>query len=155
DPEKVAIVSSNVTLAVTPDEAQVLSLAGRMGELRLSLRSSDDVEKTTIRPMKPEDIRLGRINSGKAGNGDEEPGGKPLQFMVPPVELGATTTEPPPEPVKPKKPWSVTLINSDQVTKILFPEEDGEYSTVIQKTEAVQPTPKKKSATPAGPEGDK
>jgi pilus assembly protein CpaB len=156
DPEKVAIVSSNVTLAVTPEEASTLSLAARMGELRLSLRSQDDVEKVNIRTLKPEDIRAGRTSNSKgSGNGDDEPGGKPLAFSVPDVGATAPAPEPPPEPVKPKKPWTLKILNSDQQTTIQYPEDNGEFTTEFVKKDPVEPTPKKKSGTPAGPEGDK
>jgi pilus assembly protein CpaB len=155
DPEKVAIVSSNVTLAVTPEEAATLSLAAKMGELRLSLRSQDDVEKVTIRTLKPEDIRLGRVNSKGTGNPDDEPSGKPLPFMVPDVGAAAPPPEAPAEPVKPKKPWSITFLNGDQGTKVLFPEEDGEYSTVIQRKDPVEQNPKKKSVAQPASETEK
>ena len=156
DPEKVAIVSSNVTLAVTPEEAATLSLAAKMGELRLSLRSQDDVEKINIRTLKPEDIRAGRTGNSKgSGSADDDPGGKPLPLIVPEVGAVAPTPEPPPEPVKPKKPWSLTLLNSDQVTKVLFPEEDGEYSTVIQRKDPLEPNPKKKSGAQPASETEK
>jgi hypothetical protein len=157
DPEKPAIISSNVTLAVTPEEAATLSLAAKMGELRLSLRAQDDVEKVTIRTLKPEDIRQGRINGGKgSASPDDEPGGKPLPFVVPDVGAATPAPEPPPEPVKPKKPWSLTLLNSDQQTKVLFPaEEDGGFSTLIERKDPVEAHPKKKSAAQPAPETEK
>src|SRR5262249_29387012 len=49
DLEKKAIISSTVTLAVTPEESHVLALAAHMGELRLSLRPADDQEKVTVK----------------------------------------------------------------------------------------------------------
>src|SRR5262249_20994916 len=75
DVEKKAIISSNVTLAVTPDESQALSLAQQLGELRLTLRASDDTEKVTIRTLKPDDLRNNRIKSEKSGSAEEDPDG--------------------------------------------------------------------------------
>jgi pilus assembly protein CpaB len=158
DIEKKAIISSNVTLAVTPDEAQTLALAQKMGELRLILRNEEDQEKITIRTLKPEDIRTGRINKGGKGSGntEEEDGSKqPLGIKLPEVtDQPSTQPEPPPEPIKPKKPWRLTLINSGDVTKVDFLEEDNEFQTQIKKTDAVESKPSKKPAVP-GAEGEK
>ena len=42
----------NVSLAVTPEEAQILSLAKSHGEITLSLRSyNDNNEKVTLKPL--------------------------------------------------------------------------------------------------------
>jgi pilus assembly protein CpaB len=162
DPEKVAIVSSNVTLAVTPEEGQVLSLAQQMGELRLSLRPQDDQAQITVRTLKPEDIRTGHTKTQKGGTAaDEEPDApKGLGIgKVPDVGMTDPMTqpsEPPAEPVKRKKPWVLTIINSEQTTKAVFLEnEDEDFETQIQKSDAEQPRPNKKPAAQPAPEAEK
>jgi pilus assembly protein CpaB len=160
DSEKKAIISSNVTLAVTPEEAETLSLAQQMGELRLSLRNNEDNEKSTIRTLKPDDIRLGRINAKKDGS-EEEGGGSsgPAISKIPDVGMADPPmnppTEPAPEPVK-TKPHKLTIINGDSVTQVRYLPEEDDFQTEIRKTPDAgeQPKPKQPATQPAS-EGEK
>jgi pilus assembly protein CpaB len=157
DPEKKAIISSNVTLAVTPEEAATLSLAQQMGELRLSLRNNEDTDKSTIRTLKPDDIKLGRINNRKDGEDDPDAPKQPVIGKVPdvgPAEPTITQTQPEPEPVK-AKPHKLVIINSDNVTTVRFLPEEDEFKTDIKRSEAgEQPKPKQPQAQPV-PEAEK
>jgi pilus assembly protein CpaB len=157
DLEKKAIVSSTVTLAVNPDEAQALALAQTMGELRLSLRPQDDVETASVRTLKPEDLKNNRLKNSKKPGEDDDPdgprGGAAIS-KLPDVPTVEPTTQPelPTDPVKPKKPWVVTILNGDQQQRAHFREEDGEIRTEIQKTDIEAPKSKQpthdKSTTP-------
>jgi pilus assembly protein CpaB len=158
DPEKKAIISSNVTLAVTPEEAATLSLAQQMGELRLSLRNSEDQEKSTIRTIKPEDIRLGRINAKKDGS-EEEGGGSsgPAINKVPDVGMAdpMPPTQPEPEPIKREKPHKLVILNGDQTTVVRYLPEEDDFQTEIKKSDAgEQPKPKQPATQPTS-EGEK
>jgi pilus assembly protein CpaB len=154
DQEKIAIVSSTVTLAVTPEDAQVLSLAQQMGELRLVLRPNDDTENVSIRAVKPDDIRNNKAKNLRGGNtAEEDPDGKTGSALtkLPEIPGGAPGTPDalPIEPIKRKKPHSLTVMNGDSITKAVFlDEEDGEITTQIQKSDA-EPKPK------AAAQGDK
>jgi pilus assembly protein CpaB len=161
DLEKKAIVSSTVTLAVTPDEAQALSLAQTMGELRLSLRPQDDNETTNVRTLRPEDLKNGRVRgTKKPGETDDDPdaprGSLAKVPDVAPVEPTTPTPEPTPEPVKKKKPWTLTILNGDQQARAQFTqEEDGEIGTVIQKSDLGSRPNKTAPAPEKGPAPDK
>jgi pilus assembly protein CpaB len=153
DIEKKAIISSNVTLAVTPDESQALALAQQLGELRLTLRASDDTEKVSIRTLKPDDLRNNRIQRDKTGSAEEDDGSKGGAVVgklpdLPAADPMVTQPEPQPEPIKRKKPWVVVIFNGDQpaIRNPFVEDEDGDL--VIQKSDAEGPRPKKPVAAP-------
>ncbi|HMF13263.1 MAG TPA: RcpC/CpaB family pilus assembly protein, partial [Gemmataceae bacterium] len=154
DVEKKAIISSNVTLAVTPEEASALRLAQQMGELALSLRSSDDTEKITIRTLKPDDLRNNRIKPDKSGSAEEDPDGSKGGAVVnklPDVPALDPTTQPEPQPepvVKRKKPWTLTVINGESQGRAQFIEEDGDFETFTHKTDPESPRSNKPAVAP-------
>lgn len=147
DLEKKNIVSSTVTLAVTPEDAQVLSLSQQMGELRLVLRPPDDTETVSIRPIKPDDVRNNKVKGAKGGGSTEEdPEGKTGSKLtsLPELPTGSPTGQDPvaAEPIKRKKPHRLVVMNGDsQTTAVFLDEEDGEIQTTIQKSDA-EPKPK-------------
>jgi pilus assembly protein CpaB len=162
DPEKKNIVSSTVTLAVTPEEAMKLSLAQQMGELRLVLRPPDDTEKVNLKPTTPGDVRNARGQSGQ-GSGDEEPSTPSLVQKVPDVPaMDPVQAEQPPEAVvkKPPKKHTLLVINGESQTRAVFIEGDeDEPETQIQRSDpeprpdrgpTVAPAPEKPAA-PAAP----
>jgi pilus assembly protein CpaB len=148
DQEKKAIVSSTVTLAVTPEEAQELALAQQLGELRLVLRPPDDNEIAKIKPVKPDDIRNAK-KQGKPGSPEEGGEGTGLGAKVPDVpSIPPMGSEAPPvEPVKKKKPHRLVVLNGDSQTTAIFLDEDNdEIQTQIIKSDA-EPKPVKSPAT--------
>src|SRR5579884_1014593 len=66
-----SILGSTVTLAATPEEAQRLSLAAALGELRLTLRTPDDNKIVRLPGAKWED--LGKPMHDGSVNKEEEP----------------------------------------------------------------------------------
>jgi hypothetical protein len=103
DPEKTATVSDNITIAVTREQAELLSLAQKTGELRLGLRAPDDLEKATIRTLKPEDIRLGRV----AGKGEQA-----AQPLHTPLETGIAAPDLPTARAYPAADLTVPIPNA-------------------------------------------
>lgn len=156
DLEKKAIVSSTVTLAVTPEEAQALSMGQHMGELRLVLRPPDDTEILNLKGTKPEDVKNAQAKSAKQPGADDEPEGpKSPLTRVPDVPLPdpmgtASETAPAAEQPKPRKKHTLIVWNGDSQTKAVYLEGDpDDYEAQIQKSEA-DPRPEKASA-PAQP----
>jgi len=154
DQEKKSIVSSTVTLAVTPEEAQALSMAQRMGELRLVLRPPDDSESLALKGTTPEDVRNVRLKSAKqpGSSDDDTAAAKALSTVpdVPQTEPTAPTPEPvvAAEPPKPKKRHSLIVLNGDSVTKAVFIDgEDGEPE--IQRNDVGESRPTRPAAKPA------
>src|SRR5262249_35084040 len=68
DPEKDAHQASTVTLEAKPDEAEKLTIAGAIGDLRLVLRSNDDEESAKTRGARPSDVLRGK-SGGEAKDG--------------------------------------------------------------------------------------
>src|SRR5579883_518658 len=103
-----SILGSTVTLAATPEEAQRLSLAAALGELRLTLRTPDDNKIVRLPGAKYED--LGRpTRDSQAGREEEEavalvsaPPVPPLPPLPkdapPPMSLAEKAPEKAPEP---------------------------------------------------------
>jgi Flp pilus assembly protein CpaB len=135
DPNSSSMLGSTVTLAATPEEAQRLSLAAAMGELRLTLRTPDDNKIVRLPGSKWDD--LGRpIHDSKeakeedtqsAGNAPPVPTLPPLP-KEPPAPAPTTvvkTPEQPPEKPPEKEPEPVqthtmTIINGEYVQKAVF-----------------------------------
>jgi pilus assembly protein CpaB len=94
DPNSSSMLGSTVTLAATPEEAQRLSLASAMGDLRLTLRTPDDNRIVRLPGSKVDDLsRPMHDASGK----DEEP----APTTAPPVPTLPPLPKdpPPPQPV--------------------------------------------------------
>jgi pilus assembly protein CpaB len=152
DQEKHAIISSTVTLAVTAEDAQALSMAQRMGELRLVLRPPDDTDSVALKPTTPEDVRNARLKHGKQpGSSDDDPeASKALGRLpdVPATDPIITTPEPVhTEPAKPKKRHSLLVWNGDSLTKAVFI--DGEDEPVIHRDDPEAPPASRPATKPA------
>jgi pilus assembly protein CpaB len=153
DPDKQSILGNTVTLAVTPEEAQTLSLAQQMGELRLVLRPFDDTDVVKIGAVHPDDVRRRKaVAPGQAGSDEGQDGAKNLPFKVPDVPpMGPNgpvvdTTRPDPETKKPEK-HTLVIINGDSTTKAVYilGGEDGDSQTQIQRSDP-EPRPEKPSS---------
>ncbi len=103
DGERKARVSSSVTLAVTPEEAEKLVLATERGKIRLALRSQGETSLVRTQGYSPES--LGGPRSGGAA------AAAPARLRPAP---------PPPRPVrKPRaRPAPVEIIKGNKVERI-------------------------------------
>jgi pilus assembly protein CpaB len=125
-----SILGSTVTLAATPEEAQRLSLAAALGELRLTLRTPDDNKVVRLPSAKWED--LGKpTRDNPAGREEEEPttlaSAPPVPPLPPlpkdappPLSLAEKTPEKKPEPPPPPQTHTLTIVNGDYVQKAKF-----------------------------------
>jgi pilus assembly protein CpaB len=107
-----AIQAPNVTLLATPDQAELLTLAGNEGRLQLVLRNSSDqgIEKTT-----------GRFVT-ELYNGARHP--KPAAAPQPapkPVVAAAVELPPPPPPPAPPAPDQIVMIRGTQRSVEVIP----------------------------------
>ncbi len=136
DPEKQpTMLGSTVTLAITPEDATRLALAGRLGELRLLLRPLGDTEKIQTRGSKRKD--LSRPNQGGGGElpAPDTQLASADKTKIP--ELPPVPGDPPanpmqemPEPVQedPLKTHKLTIISGDgQTTHTFLQEKDGTW----------------------------
>src|SRR5579875_2966747 len=124
-----SILGSTVTLAATPEEAQRLSLAAALGELRLTLRTPDDNRIVRLPSAKWED--LGKpIQDHPTGKEEEDPVTLVSIPPVPPLPPLPKDTPPSlapiekkpekaPEPPRPQT-HTLTIVNGDYVQKAVF-----------------------------------
>jgi pilus assembly protein CpaB len=161
DQEKKTILGNTVTLAVTPEEAQTLSLAQKMGELRLVLRPFEDTDIVKLSSTRPDDVRRRKqIAAGHGGAEEVQDGPKNPLLKVPDVSVGpsspvAETPRPEPEPRKPQR-HTLVIINGESTTKAIYPlgDEDGDAPTQIQRSDP-EPRPEKPKPSKSTPAPDK
>lgn len=130
-----SILGSTVTLAATPEEAQRLSLAAAMGELRLTLRTPDDNKIVRLAGAKWDD--LGKpLHDSSASKEEEEsapaasaPPVPPLPPLPkdapPPMTLAEKAPEkkpepPPAPPAPPLETHTMTVVNGDVIQRAVF-----------------------------------
>jgi pilus assembly protein CpaB len=125
-----SILGSTVTLAATPEEAQRLSLAAALGELRLTLRTPDDNKVVRLPSAKWED--LGKpMRDHPTDKDEEEPAAPTSAPPVPPLpplpkeaaQLPSGVAKAPektPEPSPPPQTHTLTIVNGDYVQKAVF-----------------------------------
>jgi pilus assembly protein CpaB len=126
DNQTSSILGSTVTLAATPEEAQRLSLAAALGELRLTLRTPDDNKIVRLPGAKWED--LGKPMHDGSVNKEEEPTALVSAPPVPPLP-SLPKDAPPPMTLTEKKPekappppqtHTMTIVSGDYVQKAVF-----------------------------------
>jgi len=126
-----------VSLLVTPQEAEVLTLANELGNLRLVLRSPDDKGKSKLPGLKPEDLALAdsseRSREPNVPIPPESSESGPPDILNTLRKLTGQTTEPaveepakpappaapPPEPEK-KETVTVRIITGTEVRDVIL-----------------------------------
>jgi pilus assembly protein CpaB len=155
---KAAAIPNTVTVQVTPEQAEKLSMAQELGTLRLSLRPFGDEENVTTRGSTPKQILQGTANRADEAVGLEETGssGRPVGLTrVPDVPSGKATAADakPAEPTTPPRTHTLTIYNGDAVTKAVFTldkAEEGQTKKEEKKEEKTspEPTPASKKESP-------
>jgi pilus assembly protein CpaB len=162
--DKTAIIGNTVTVQVTPQQAEVLTLAQRLGTLNLLLRAYGDEEKVTTAGTRPKEIT--QAGNGDKGDSQEEQfggegaRGKPLGLGSIP-ELPKTTkpstpvAEVKPAEVKPvevpppPKTHTLTIYNGDAVIRAVFTLPKDKEGAVDKKSDkAPEQTTKPAAKTP-------
>jgi pilus assembly protein CpaB len=141
-----AIPSSVVTLQVKPDDAEKLSLAASLGELRLVLRPDGDNELVRTKGAKPPDVARGSAGNGSADDPSNGPSGPVTSPKFPdapggPAGTGPVVAKADPEPEV--KTHTLTIYNGETPTKTVYVMgKDGQTTTHVEKSE-LEPAPKK------------
>jgi Flp pilus assembly protein CpaB len=156
--DKAAAIPNTVTVQVTPEQAEKLSMAQELGTLRLSLRPFGDEESVTTRGSTPKQILQGNSNRAEEAVGLEETGssGRPVSLgKIPDVPSGtkAPADGKPVEPTTPPRTHTLTIYNGDAVTKAVFTldkAEEGQTKKEEKKEEKTspEPTPASKKDSP-------
>jgi pilus assembly protein CpaB len=138
-----AKLAATVTLAVTPDDAQKLTLAASQGSLCLKLRKYGDEEIDNTRPITVQDLIKGGHETGSGtGDADDTETKATTKTTKPVVDL----TPPTPE-VKEVEYFVQTFQNGDTRTVVKHPLSGKGDETKVEKSDpvVVPNTPVKKS----------
>jgi pilus assembly protein CpaB len=172
DNQTTSMLGSTVTLAATPEEATRLSLAGALGELRLTLRTPEDNKIVRLAGSRPED--LGKPVRDAASDKEDEAA---LVASAPPVPtlptlpkdappslaLEEKVPEKKPEQAPPMETHTMTLVTGEFVQKAVFTFDPTAnawtYGSLNRGAEEAAPrrpmppaaTPKPADAPPASP----
>jgi pilus assembly protein CpaB len=146
--DKQATLSSTVTVLVTPDQAEKLSLATELGTLRLILRPFGDEEKIATTGATPRNLTSAsdtqaeeQLVSFDARGGKGKKGAwasKIPDVPATPVPIqGAKAPEPP------LKTHTLTIFNGEQVTRAVFTlgDKESDVTTKIEKNQPDSPKP--------------
>jgi Flp pilus assembly protein CpaB len=152
--DKQAVIANTVTVQVTPSQAEVLTMASTLGELKLILRPYGDDEKVTTTGATPKGIAQAGDKGDDSGPLLEgEPKTRsPLALRgIPDVPIGTKVAAAPVETKQPETPAPVppkthtlTIYNGDSVTKAVFTlsDKDGKGEPKNDKSPATKPAEK-------------
>ena len=162
DPEKRSFAGGKtVSLLVTPDQAEMVTLASSLGQIRLILRSAEDKVATKLRPMAAHDL-LGAYGAGdhvKESGKDVKENGIDVFLDLIKKSLAANATTHKPAPIKPREPekFVMRLVAGADCADVLMvanadvigmPGDDGVW-TVANLPTLSKPGPDPASAKPA------
>jgi pilus assembly protein CpaB len=151
-----SILGQTVTLAVKPEEAQQISLASAIGELRLALRAAGDSSHIRVRGAKAGQLGIQRFDSdSQDADGGNSLAPTPVPAILPPLPPKAeAVVETPKEEPPPVKTHTLTVVNGEHTTKHVFVADtkDG-WKSGVQKTE-LEELPVRRTPT-ARPDGKK
>ncbi len=128
DNQTTTMLGSTVTLAATPEEAQRLSLAGALGELRLTLRTPDDNKIVRLPGSRWEDLGkpVRDASSDKEEESTQVASASPVPMLPalpqdapPPINVYEKPSEPKPEP-PPLETHTLTIVTGEFVQKAVF-----------------------------------
>ena len=132
DPNRPTVEATTATLAVTPEEMQILALAESRGKLQLALRPADDTAKNNLRPASSAEIFGGRVPARTmppaAGPAPVQAPGEVVQMRPAPtyrepVAAPAPRTEPRRPAATQQSPTrSVTVIRGTQNETVEVPQ---------------------------------
>jgi pilus assembly protein CpaB len=155
--DKKAMVVSTVTVQVTPQEAEKLSLAKELGTLQLIMRPFDDNGKVHTVGVTPKGITSGSDGKNEEDSllTDTEGTRLPLSVArvpdVPPTPPAETKQEPPPPPPPPKT-HTLTIYNGESVTRAVFTIGEQESNGEMQIDESpAERSPVNKTAPRSSP----
>ena len=154
DPERRAMLGQTVTLAAKPEEAQRLSLASQIGELRLILRPPFDKDPVVLKASKVTDLSK-PIHDSASSKQEEEP----VTAAAPPVPaLPALPASKDPAAEKPaevvkveekkQKRHTLEIRTGEFVQKVVFTQDEGEDGWKTASADDAPP-PAPRSAAPA------
>ena len=152
--DKAAAIPNTVTVQVTPEQAEKLSMAQELGTLRLSLRPFGDEENVTTRGYTPKQILQGTANRADEAVGLEETGssGRPVGLTrIPDVPSGtkAPADGKPVEPTTPARTHTLTIYNGDAVTKAVFTLDKADEGKTTKEEKIIpEPAPASKKDSP-------
>ncbi len=113
-----AITAKTISLLVTPQQAELVTLANEMGKIRLVMRSADDETQDESAGVTQSELFKGGDNTIAAKQAAAESLAKMIETAKKPEP------EPEPEPVVPQNTWKMVVIKGDEVEEVEFEESD-------------------------------
>jgi pilus assembly protein CpaB len=160
-----AVVANTVTLAALPEDAECVSLAASLGELRLILRNPLDTEYHIAKPVRFSDITSNRRRGGQDTEDPKDPtdpkksspGGIGVGALPPVTPPETTVTLPPKvEDPKPVKTHVLTIQVADNESKTKFVWDEKANNWVGAERSGDAPRAPKPTPTPVKPgDGEK
>jgi pilus assembly protein CpaB len=159
-----SIQAKTISLLVTPDQAQKITLASELGQVRLVMRSPEDDTQTKVDGVTPREL-FGIADSGKLTK-DEAPQGAPKaavpeEFMamlkaMQAKQAAPPTAQPVAAPPAPER-YRMRLLTGEQRGEAVFESRVGSAKDAWTLVSEVVPTPSKAEAakpvaTPPAPE---
>jgi pilus assembly protein CpaB len=138
--DKSAIVGNTVTLCVTPEQAEKLTLAQELGQLKLILRPFGDEEVVRTQGANPKEIVRGNDSAEPPDSdlGSKAPvwGGSKVPDVPKTGEEKVADNKPVDPPPAPKT-HTMTIYNGESVTKAVFVlgDKDGPTEVQIEKSQ--------------------
>lgn len=151
DPNQPAIMSSTVTVAAKPEEAQRLKLAASLGELSLTLRAPGDNERVRMPAVKYPDLAKA-LRGENSPSDDPRPKPAPVP-VLPPVLPPAPKKEKPKAVVKedPVKSHTMIIQSGETQSKVIFWEDPTDGWRTNQSGE--EPPVRRRESAPAASSG--
>lgn len=160
DPNRQAYVGSTVTFEVDPDQAELLTMAQSVANLRLVLRPWEDHSKTKTGKGKGyQDVRkrlMGLPVTQEEDDANKTEGEKAMLLALKGGKKPAEAEVKQPEPPKPPPVFVQVIYNGTEVTKAVFPVAEKNAEPPADDTAADKPAETKDSLPKAGePKPDK
>ena len=116
-----AITAKTISLLVTPQQAELVTLANEMGKIRLVMRSADDETQEETAGVTQDELFQGRAESGR-----RESGGKSARTRA--ADTFLKMLEPAKKPIQEtpvaQNTWKMRLIEGSEVREAEFGESD-------------------------------
>jgi pilus assembly protein CpaB len=149
--------AENLSLLVTPQQAQIVMLAKEKGKLQLALRSAEDKESVQIAAIDEKFLEDGKATMGREGIVEEEK--KPAEDFTKFLE---TVVSAPPVAKEVGKEWAIEIYEGDhrRVEVVRIGKPAGQFEPAIhnrggaRQAPAQVPMPVRKAPKPETKQGD-
>jgi len=143
--------AENLSVLVTPEQANVLMLASNKGKLQMALRNSEDKDEAKVATV--DDQIFDEFQATKGAEKEQKPDEEPKKESAPDLTKflqAAAAAKPPSEPEPSEEVWAIEIFEGDtrRVETIKLPAPKG-GTTKPRTNEPAEPSPTEKPAVEA------